>query len=281
MYHQIVANPGSDRYNQTPAAFVAELGSLYADGYVPVTAAQFVAGSIDIPAGKHPVVLTFDDSTVSQFGLTASGAVKPGTAVALLLAFAAAHPGFPPVATMYVNFAPPPFAGTSPAKALHWLVAHGFEIGNHTLSHANLRQVGPAKAVEEIAKDQQAIAAALPGYDVTTFALPFGVHPTPGSIAWQGNAGGTSYHFAGVMEVGANPAHSPYDSAFSGTKIPRIRSQSLPGADEPYESKHWLAWLRLHRDQLYTSDGDPGTIWYPRSSGRTVAAAYRSRAHAY
>lgn len=281
MYHQIVANPGRDRYNQTPAQFKAELAALYADGYVPVTAASFVAGTFDLPAGKHPVVLTFDDSTVSQFGLTRSSGVKPGTAVALLLDFAASHAGFRPVATMYVNFSPPPFAGTNPALGLRWLVDHGFEIGNHTLSHANLRSVGAAKAQQEIVDDARAIGRAVPGYRVTTFALPFGVHPQPASIAWTGSAAGDSYHFDGVMEVGSNPARSPYSATFDGTKVPRIRSQSLSGADAPFESKHWLEWLRQHPDQRYTSDGDPAKISYPRGSKQAVAPRYRARARAY
>jgi peptidoglycan/xylan/chitin deacetylase (PgdA/CDA1 family) len=281
MYHQIVAHPGTDRYNQTPAQFAAELQTLYADGYVPVTAAALVAGTFDIPAGKHPVVLTFDDSTVSQFGLTTAGEPKAGTAVAMLLAFSATHRGFPGVATMYVNFAPPPFAGSNPSKALRWLVDHGFEIGDHTLSHQNLRTAGPVKAQAEIAADLAAINAALPDYRVTTFALPFGVHPQPASLAWKGSSGGTAYHFDGVMEVGSNPAHSPYSAAFDGTRIPRIRSQSLPGADAPYESKHWLQWLREHPAQLFTSDGDPAVISYPRTSTQSVAARFRGVSRPY
>ena len=67
MYHQLVASPKGD-YDQTPAQFRTELEQLYTHGYRTVTAADLVAGRIDIPAGKHPMVLTFDDSTVSQFG---------------------------------------------------------------------------------------------------------------------------------------------------------------------------------------------------------------------
>lgn len=281
MYHQVIPEPGGNRYDQTPAQFRAELQTLYDAGYVPVTAAEFAAGTMDVPAGKHPVVLTFDDATVSQFGLTAAGAVKPGTAIAMLLEFAATHPGFRPVATMYVNFAPPPFAGTDPTKGLRWLVEHGFEIGNHTLSHANLRQAGAAKAQEEIARDKLAIEAAVPGYRVTTIALPFGVHPRPGSLARQGSAAGTTYRHDGVMEVGSNPARSPYDAKYDPAAIPRIRSQSVPGADAQWESRHWLEWLTQHPDRLYTSDGDPQRISFPRGGAQTLAARYQARANAY
>jgi len=281
MYHQIVADPGGNRYDLTPAQFTSELQTLYDDGYVPVTAAAFATGEIDIPAGKHPVVLTFDDATTSQFGLTPAGAVKPGTAVALLLEFAASHPGFTPVATMYVNFAPPPFAGTDPVKGLQWLVDRGFEIGNHTLSHANLRKAGAAGAQREIALDQEAIMRAVPGLRIKTIALPFGVHPRPDELSVAGSADGIAYRHAGVMEVGSNPARSPYHEKFDGAGIPRIRSQSIPGADAPYESKHWLGWLRARPELRYTSDGDPATVAFPRASSQKIAAQYRSRALAY
>jgi peptidoglycan/xylan/chitin deacetylase (PgdA/CDA1 family) len=60
MYHRIVAAPQSV-YDRTPAQFRAELDRLAAEDYVPVTAKEVATRAIDIPAGKHPVVLTFDD----------------------------------------------------------------------------------------------------------------------------------------------------------------------------------------------------------------------------
>ena len=105
MYHKLTAHPTSD-YERRPTDFIADLTYLEKHGFVPITAADFVAGKIDIPAGKHPVVFTFDDGTVSQFELGADGKPKPGTALALMQAFAATHPDFPAIATFYVNAAP-------------------------------------------------------------------------------------------------------------------------------------------------------------------------------
>src|SRR5438067_3161216 len=76
MFHQLVAHPQS-RYDQTPAQLKAELNQLAADNYVPITASDFVTGNIDVPAGKHPVVLTFDDSTTSQFQTGRGSAALP------------------------------------------------------------------------------------------------------------------------------------------------------------------------------------------------------------
>jgi hypothetical protein len=68
MYHRIVDEPVSV-YDRTPADFRAELERLAGEDYVPVTAADLAAGRIDVPAGTHPVVLTFDDGSPTQFAL--------------------------------------------------------------------------------------------------------------------------------------------------------------------------------------------------------------------
>src|SRR5262245_21711020 len=60
MYHRVVGTPASV-YDRTPDDFRAELERLARENYVPVTTADLAAGRIDIPAGTHPVVLTFDD----------------------------------------------------------------------------------------------------------------------------------------------------------------------------------------------------------------------------
>ena len=64
-----------------------------------------------VPAGKTPVVLTFDDSTQFQFSYDARGNIKPDTAVGILLEFQREHPGFPLAGTFYVNREP--FAGVA------------------------------------------------------------------------------------------------------------------------------------------------------------------------
>lgn len=99
MYHRLTATPKGE-YDRTPADFRAELERLYASGYRPVLARDLVAGTMDVPAGTTPVVLTFDDGTISQYRLGPDGSVAPDTAVGILLEFAKGHPDFRPVATM-------------------------------------------------------------------------------------------------------------------------------------------------------------------------------------
>jgi hypothetical protein len=95
MYHRIITTPVSV-YDRTPDDFRAELERLARENYVPVTTAEMAAGRIDIPAGAHPVVLTFDDGDPTQITLGPDGKPAPNSAVRILLDVAAAHPGFRP-----------------------------------------------------------------------------------------------------------------------------------------------------------------------------------------
>ncbi|SFB59312.1 Peptidoglycan/xylan/chitin deacetylase, PgdA/CDA1 family [Amycolatopsis marina] len=274
MYHRIVAKPTSV-YDRKPEDFRAELERLAREDYVPVTTAEFVRGEIDIPAGKHPVVLTFDDGDPSAFSLGPDGEPEQGTAVRILLQVAEAHPGFRPVASLYVN-AEPFGGGTKGQRALTWLHGHDFEIGNHTYGHTNLGSAADSEAQQDIARGDEAIRKALPGYRPTTLALPFGARSDTKGLVLRG----PGYDYAGALLVGANPAPSPYSVDFDPEAVPRIRSQGADGAEAKYGSTVWLDELEADPDIRYTSDGDPETISYPAGTG-SPAERFAARAVAY
>jgi peptidoglycan/xylan/chitin deacetylase (PgdA/CDA1 family) len=274
MYHRIVARPKSV-YDRTPADFRSELERLAKEHYVPVTASDYTAGRIDIPAGTHPVVLTFDDGDPSQFALTAAGEPASDTAVAILWDVARTYPEFRAVATFYVNRRP--FGDPDGSRTLPWLRDHGMDIGNHTLDHTNLRTVSAAEVRREIGDGDAAIRQAAPGVEPATIALPFGVHPVDATLALAG----TGYNYRGAFLVGANPAPSPYATDFVRDRIPRIRSQGPDGPDARFASTAWLDKLASTPDRRYTSDGVPDHIAYPRGTSRAVTVAYADRARPY
>ncbi|MCS7482019.1 polysaccharide deacetylase family protein [Umezawaea endophytica] len=274
MYHRVVRNPASV-YDRDPTEFRAELRRLATEGYVPVTAADFAAGEIDIPAGAHPVVLTFDDGDPSQFALGRDGAPDPDTAVGILLRVAAEHPGFRPVASLYVNAEP--FGGTS----MTWLRDNGFEIGNHTHDHADLSGLDGAGVQREIARGQAAIERAVPGYRVSSLALPFGSAPQDPALALRGASEGVSYDHRCVFLVGAEPSPSPYAQTFDPSAVPRVRSQGPTGEDAAYGSSVRLDELASDPGRRYTSDGRADRISYPRSSGVVPSARFAGRAVGY
>lgn len=278
MYHRITPTPTSV-YDRTPQDFRAELERLAAEDYVPVTATDYATGHIDIPAGKHPVVLTFDDGSTSQFTMDGSGNAAPGTAIRMLLDVAAEHPGFRPVATLYVF--DPPFGEPTGRRSLTWLHQHGFEIGDHTLSHPNLRHLSAAEAQHEIAGMQRIINDALPGVPVRSLALPLGVHPQDPALASNGSADGVTYHYDSVMLVGSNPAPSPWSADFDPANVPRIRSQGPAGQDAQYGSTAWLDKLAADPARRYTSDGDPNRISAPASVRTAPSPAVGARLYRY
>ncbi|MQS06815.1 polysaccharide deacetylase family protein [Streptomyces alkaliphilus] len=278
MYHQLVEEPAGV-YDRTPEDFRAELERLAEENYVPVTAGEYSRGEIDIPAGTHPVVLTFDDSTNSQFALDDDGKPIPDSAVGILLEVAERHPGFRPTATFFVN--DNAFSATGAPEALPWLTEHGFEIGNHTLGHAHLGQLTDEEVQREIAGNAAAIAELAPGTEVTSLALPFGVMPTNAALAVEGESDGHTYRHDGVHLVGANPAPSPFADAFDAGAIPRIRSAGPDAEDAEYGSARWLDRLGDGTIDRYTSDGNPDTIAFPEEYADRLAEVHRDRAHPY
>jgi peptidoglycan/xylan/chitin deacetylase (PgdA/CDA1 family) len=278
MYHRIVAAPESV-YDRTPEAFRAELVRLAEENYVPVTAADFVDGRIDIPAGAHPVVLTFDDGDTSQFSLDAAGEPAEGTAVAIMREVAEEHPEFRPVATFFVNA--DPFGDPGGARTLPWLVEHGMEVGNHTANHVNLAQSTPDAARRDILTQDQAIRGAVPGFSPATLAFPFGATPDDPGLALHGVAGPAEYRYRGAFLVGANPAPSPYAADFDPAAIPRIRSQDATGQDAGYCSTVWLDKLAAAPAQRYTSDGNPDRVSFPAASRQAPAARFAALTTTY
>jgi Polysaccharide deacetylase len=274
MYHQILPDGGGD-YDLTPAEFRAELERLWSEDYRPISAADYVNGTIDVPKGTTPVVMTFDDSTTTQIRLQRPDWVDPTTAVGIMLDFARIHPGFKPAGTFYLN-RDPFHAGDRDNDALTWLVEHGFDLGNHTFDHANLATISARDVQRELVLENRLIHASLPDFDVVTMALPYGTLPSPASLASRGSWKGERYAFKGVMLVGANPAPSPYSTSFDGTAIPRIRS-SPPIEKLEYGSSYWLDELEANPDERFVSDGEPDSITVSGAEVSQVAKRYRAQ----
>lgn len=272
MYHQVTPAPAGE-YDQTPEKFRAELERLYRENYRPVTVADYIAGRINIPAGTHPVVLTFDDSTVTQLRFAEDGKVAPDTAIGILEELRARHPDFAPTATLYVNN--DPFADDG--RALPWLAAHGYEIGAHTANHANLASLDSTSVQRELAANVRAIESAVPGYRVRTMALPLGIFPRERGLATAGSWDGEPYTFDAVLLVGAEPAPSPFGRV-DPAGIPRIRS----GRNEvDFAAAYWLDRLDQHPDQRFTSDGNPNKISVPEQLAEELNPRWRDQLNPY
>jgi peptidoglycan/xylan/chitin deacetylase (PgdA/CDA1 family) len=198
-------------------------------------------------------VLTFDDSTKSQAAMLPGGRIDPDSAVGIMLEFARDHPDFRPAATFYVNerpFGADPRAGELSQR----LLALGFELGNHTLGHVRLDELGDDGVQRQIVLGNRLIRELAPDAEVATIALPFGLLPSRRELALRGSWDGEEYEFAGAFLAGAEPSPSPISQSFDPAEIPRIRTD--PG-DLLNGSSDWLARLDASPELRYVSDGRP------------------------
>jgi peptidoglycan/xylan/chitin deacetylase (PgdA/CDA1 family) len=229
-YHRIGEPEG--RWQRTPVNFRADLELLLAGGYYPVNLRDLVDNQLrSVPAGKRPVVLTFDDSSISQFRTLPDGTVDPDSAVGILREFHEAHPAdWPLRATFFVLpgegqpghalFGQPELA----LKKLSQLVEWGMEIGSHTISHANLYQATAEKVQRELGLSQARLEDWLPGYDVVSLSVPYGIYPQDEALLAAGEHDGVPYSYAAAVQVGAGLAYSPHTASFDPYHIPRVQA---------------------------------------------------------
>jgi peptidoglycan/xylan/chitin deacetylase (PgdA/CDA1 family) len=261
-YHKL--DQPEERWTRTPANFRGDLERLWERGYRLVALNDFLDGRIAIPRGTTPVVLTFDDSSPGQFRLlerNGDWVPDPDCAVGILEAFERQHPEFGRAATFYV------LPGADPpnrlfnqkdlvARKLQYLASRGYEIGNHTLWHANLSKYPERVVRQQLATAQEWIQRDVPGYRMRTLALPMGAYPKELRWAVEGAEGKTVYRHDAILMVSGGPGPSPHARAFDPYRLPRI--QALES-----ELAHWLRYFERNPQERYVSDGDAGVITVP------------------
>ena len=264
-YHKV--DQPEERWTRTPANFRGDLERLWERGYRLVALNDLLDGRIAIPRGTTPIVLTFDDSSPGQFRLierNSEWVPDPDCAVGILEAFERQHPEFGRAATFYVlPGADPPnrlfnqkeLAG----RKLQYLAAHGYEIGNHTLWHANLAKYPERVVRGQLATAQEWIQRHVPGYRIRTLALPMGAYPRDIRWAIEGAEGQTAYRHDAILQVAGGAAPSPHARAFDPFHLPRI--QALES-----ELAHWLGYFDRNPQERYVSDGDASLITVPAGS---------------
>ncbi|MFC4059977.1 polysaccharide deacetylase family protein [Planomonospora corallina] len=280
MYHRIVKKRRAS-IDRTPGQVRQEMERLAREGYVPVTAREFAAGRMDIPAGRHPVVLTFDDGHPSHFALDESGLPVKDTAVGIIYQVAKKYPDFRPVATFWVNRQP--FGLRTRAeqeRAVRWLTSHGFEVANHTWSHPYLPGLSKQGVAEQLVRTERMLAELGAGPS-ETLALPFGAMPRRRSTVQKGSWDGTEFSFRGVFLAGAQPSESPFTKDYDWRSIQRIQSNGKKGECRRWCSQYWLEWLAKHPERRYTADGDPERISIPRELRGNITSKRSGQVNAY
>ena len=263
-YHKI--DYPEERWTRTPENFRHDLETLYAGGYRLQSLSALVEGRITVPVGTTPVVLTFDDSSPGQFRYVENNGqleIDPKSAVGVLEDFIKDKADFGRAATFFVLPAanPPNRFFNQPehvTRKLRWLVEHGYELGNHTLWHANLGKYDEPVVRGQLADAQIWVQRHIPDYKFRTLALPHGVYPREIGWALSGTAKGTTYRHEAILMVAGGAAHSPFSARFDPVHLPRIQALGQ-------ELTYWLTHFDKHPADRFVSDGDPATVTIPRT----------------
>ncbi|MBC8143760.1 MAG: polysaccharide deacetylase family protein [Armatimonadetes bacterium] len=282
MYHDIGGIPPKreDGLHRSVAAFEQDLKLLYDAGFRPVNMGDVLAGKIDVPAGKSPVVITFDDARESQFRLTETATeqrIDPQCGLGVLQAFHKKHKDWGLKATF---FALPKGPKTADAfkqvgkgdEKLQYLVANGFEIGNHSLNHRDMSRMTPAQIQAEIGGAHNSLMTAAPEAKIAVVALPMGKFPKDKAnlkYLTAGTADGKSYAYEGAMLAAYRPVDSPFNKAFDPLRMERI----APYDKDPNGLRNWIVKLSASSGGRFVSDGDAQTVSYPQGEQAQVNTA--------
>lgn len=265
-YHHF--GPVPDDLTRTPEQFRGDLQWLYDNHFYVISVRDYLSHQINVPAGKRPVMLTFDDATVSQFKIikTAEGqlSVDPNCAIAIMESFFGAHPDFgrgghfailPDRAFSWPDaWDQQEYAGMK----LQWLVDNGYELGNHTIDHENLALIPTEEIQYQLVEAERVTRKYIPDARLEIVTLPYGGYPNEGDdTVFRGfTYEGEYYEYAAVLLVGANPAFSPVSSEYDPYAVPRIQA-----FDE--ELGRWQAFILENPGIMYVSDGNPDTVTIP------------------
>lgn len=274
MFHNFVEayKSGDKEYTTTFGEFEKLLGTLYDSGYRLISFSDYLNNDISVPAGCIPIVFTFDDGTAGQFNLVAEDGKlgpNPQSAVGIMEKFNREHPDFGLKGTFFVNLGNSTFPGEGTVQErLEYLIDKGFEIGNHTYTHINLKKTTDAdKVQEEIGGNQKKMYELIPGYKFKAFSLPYGL-PSKDLQQYvvKGAFEGVEYENLAIVEVGWDPALSPVDPKYNPLSVHRVRASGI----EPVDAD--LAWWleKQKRESQYISDGNRETVTVPKDNEASV-----------
>ena len=240
-YHSI--GEPEDAWQRTPANLRADLDRLLAGGYYPINLRDLIEGQLRmVPAGKRPVVLTFDGSSITQFRVGPGGTIDPDSAAGILRAFHDSHPAdWPLRATFFVSHDPEqPEAAVfgQPELArlkLVTLVDWGMEVGSRVPGRGDLDQVGAEEMRRELTLSQAQLREWLPGYGVVSLSVSDIKIPEVESLLASGEYDGITYSYQAAVRAGGGLAPSPRSPYFQPYHIPRVPASEA-------ELDHWLSF---------------------------------------
>lgn len=256
-------NVDKDGYNRTPEAFREDLEFYYENGYEMIRLDDYINGIVKASYGKSPIILTFDDGNednIKVTGLDDKGniIIDKNSAVGILEEFKKKHPDTNVTATFFVNggiFNQSEYND----KILKWMVKNGYDIGNHTQTHLDIKKSSGDRVQKEIAYVYDKLEKVIPGKYVKIIALPFGspyvkTHDNFKYVL-STSYNGKTYETEAALRVGWEPEVSCFDKDFDKTFLKRCRAYDNNGKEFDIDMV-----FNMLKKSKYISDGNPDTI---------------------
>ncbi len=262
-------------YTRTASGLREDLEFIRKLNYHPLKISNLEKKQMNVPKGKKPIFITYDDSSESQFGYDEAGRLKSESAVGIMEAFKKKYPDFPLTATFFILpgakkpnnlFGQPNYT----KQKLEFLAANNYEIQNHTLWHANLKTYKD-KIGEQIVESQKLLNKYLPNYKMTSLALPFGVYPPKDfhHKLLSGEYKGIAYKNILIFDYSNRSSYSPFDSEYDVLHIRRV--QAFDKNIQKFLQKYSEA------EDTYISDGDPNVLSFPKQFEKNLHPSLRNK----
>lgn len=264
MYHGIVnmndidtetktGNVDKEGYHRTKESFIRDLEFFYNNNYRMISLNDYIDGNINVPLGKSPIILTFDDGLVNNINVLGEEngeiIIDPNSAVGILESFKNKYPDYNVTATFFLNGSL--FRQTKYNKQiLNWLVDNGYDVANHTYNHLALDTLSIEEVKEEVTKIYNKFEEYIPNKYVNIVSLPFG---RPYNIEHPNFEGLVNTKAA--LRVGWSSEVSSFSKNFNPLYIKRIRAYDNNGTE--FDIKQNFDLLEKNR---YISDGNTNKI---------------------
>lgn len=195
-YHQF--SPGTAEHSTAMKTRLpdlqAHLQSLYDSGYSLVSLAGWLAGDLEVPEGRRPLIITMDDLFFNnQLSLTEDGDPDPNTGIGVMWEFSQANPDFGFQLALFATlgdklYADPDFPTWEDklGAAIAWGFDHGAITYNHFYTHPHLDRIETRYIVPDARKNDEYLRSLLervgredliPSLG-NIIALPYSVWPT-------------------------------------------------------------------------------------------------------
>lgn len=255
MYHRFNPQAG-----QNASSFMIHLSEfddhlirLYDAGFALVALNDWIQGTIHLPEGKRPLIITIDDLWYAdQISLDENGNPATYSGVGRLWQFSQQHPDFGFHAALFYNFGDKAFANKyadgsfyvedgwrrDRADTIAWCIENGAIPMNHFYNHPFLDELTPAEIRWELEENERALREALSLVSKETLAkglpnilaLPY--------VVWPATDAGKQVLFDYISPEGspvtaileadyaeqAKLFPSPYSSDFDPWHVPRINA---------------------------------------------------------